>query len=203
MFTEKIDQLVKDMSCKLITEAHCSGDRVYQFEDKYILKVSDNVERLRRERKVNDFLQGKLPVSETVIYEEEKERAFYLKTCVVGEPLLGEYLQDPMKLAKLLAEGMCMVHSVEILNCDIMNQDSVGNCFIHGDFCLPNILAKDNHVSGFIDTEAAGIGDPWMDYAWCIWSFEHNLGTKEYTPLLLKELGIEFDKEKYNRYTMM
>lgn len=61
MFPSSIDQLVKDLECKLITEAHCSGDTVYQFEDHYILKVSDNLERLRRERKANDFLKGKLP----------------------------------------------------------------------------------------------------------------------------------------------
>lgn len=63
------------------------------------------------------------------------------------------------------------------------------------------IPAKDGKISGFIDTEASGIGDPWMDYAWCIWSFEYNLGTKEYTALLLERLGIEFDAEKYERYT--
>lgn len=203
MFTDKINQFVKGMSSKLITEAHCSGDMVYQFEDKYILKVSDNVERLQREQRVNDFLHRKLPVSETVCFDVEKGQAFYLKTCVEGEPLLGKYLEDPAHLAKLLAEAMRMIHAVDISNCDIMNQDSAGNCFIHGDFCLPNILARGNQVSGFIDTEAAGIGDPWMDYAWCIWSYEHNLGTKEYTPLLLKELGIEFDKNKFEKYTVM
>lgn len=203
MFTKRINELVKGMSNRLITEAHCSGDMVYQFEDKYILKVSDNMERLQRERRVNDFLHGKLSVSETVCFDVEKGQAFYLKTCVEGKPLLGEYLQDPVQLAKLLAEAMRMVHSVDISDCVIVNKDSSGNCFIHGDFCLPNILASGNQVSGFIDMEAAGIGDPWMDYAWCIWSYEHNLETKEYTPLLLKELGIEFDKAKFEKYTVM
>ena len=106
-----------------------------------------------------------------------------------------------MRLAQLLADGLHRVHAVDISVCDIFNQDSVGDCFVHGDFCLPNILAKGDQVSGFIDTEAAGIGDPWMDYAWCIWSFEYNLGTKEYTHLLLSKLGIAFDKEKFALYT--
>ena len=102
---------------------------------------------------------------------------------------------------KLLAEAMRMFHSIDISDCDIYNAESVGDCFIHGDFCLPNILARNNKIAGFIDTEASGIGDPWMDYAWCIWSFEYNLGTDQYTDILLKELGIEFDREKLERYT--
>ena len=196
-----INDLVAGLERKLITEAHQSGDIVYQFEDKYILKISDNYERLRRERTVNDFLKDKLPVSKTVTCVEENGKAFYLKTCVKGEPLIGEYLKNPIQLAKLLAEGIRLFHSVDIKDCTIYNLDSKGNCFIHGDFCLPNILAQGEQITGFIDTEAAGIGDPWLDYAWCIWSFEYNLGTKKYTHLLLKELGIEFDNEKYEWYT--
>ncbi len=96
---------------------------------------------------------------------------------------------------------MKMIHSVDTSHCNIKSQDSEGNCFIHGDFCLPNILVRYNKVMGFIDTEASGIGDPWMDYAWCIWSFEYNLGTKQYTPLLLDALGIEFNQEKFDYYT--
>jgi aminoglycoside phosphotransferase len=45
------------------------------------------------------------------------------------------------------------------------------------------------------------VGDPWRDYAWCIWSLEYNTGSKTYTPLLLKKLGIAFDEDKYRKYT--
>ena len=61
---------------------------------------------------------------------------------------------------------------------------------------------KDGRISGFIDLGDAGIGDPWRDYAWCIWSLEYNLKTNKYTPLLLKKLGITFDEEKFIKYTM-
>lgn len=96
-----------------------------------------------------------------------------------------------------------MFHSVDISDCDIINSESQGSTFVHGDFCLPNILAEDGEITGFIDTEAAGIGDPWLDIAWCIWSYEYNLGTKEYTNILLDELGVEYDKEKYELYTAL
>lgn len=185
-----------------ITENHRSGDLVYRVGEDYILKVSDNIERLQRERAVNDFLTGKVGVSETVWFMVEEERAFYLKTRLEGETLASKkYLRNPRELVRLLARAMEMIHSVDISGCPIKSPDSEGDCFIHGDFCLPNILAKDGEVSGFIDLEAGGIGDPWMDYAWCIWSLEYNLGTNQYTGLLLDALGIAFDREKFECYT--
>lgn len=185
-----------------ITENHRSGDLVYRVGEEYILKVSDNIERLQRERAVNDFLTGKVGVSKTVWLMEEEEQAFYLKTRLEGEALTAEeYLSNPRELVRLLARAMRMIHSIDISGCPIKSPDSEGDCFIHGDFCLPNILAKDGEVSGFIDLEAGGIGDPWMDYAWCIWSLEYNLGTNRYTGLLLDALGIVFDREKFQRYT--
>ena len=201
-FPKAIEQRLSGKAVIEITENHRSGDLVYRVGDDYILKVSDNIERLVRERTVNDFLTGRLAVSETVLFVVEGERAFYLKTMLKGDALVEEkYLRCPEELIRLLAQAMQMIHSVDISDCPIKSPDSEGHCFIHGDFCLPNILAKDGKVSGFIDTEAGGIGDPWMDYAWCIWSLEHNLGTDQYTGMLLDALGIEFDKEKFERYT--
>lgn len=201
-FPQAIEQRLMGKAVVEITEYHVSGDLVYRVGDEYILKVSDNIERLLRERTVNDFLTGKLAVSETVLFVVEGERAFYLKTMLEGETLVEEkYLRNPEELVKLLSQAMRMIHSVDIRDCPIKSLDSEGDCFIHGDFCLPNILAKDGKVSGFIDTEAGGVGDPWMDYAWCIWSLEYNLGTDQYTGMLLDALGIAFDKEKFECYT--
>jgi kanamycin kinase/aminoglycoside 3'-phosphotransferase-3 len=81
------------------------------------------------------------------------------------------------------------------------NQPEQHSVLSHGDFCLPNILVKDDMVVGFIDLEAAGVGDIWCDYAWCIWSLEYNTGTNKYTNQLLKELNIVFDEEKFLKYT--
>ena len=201
-FPESIERRLAGKEVIEITENHRSGDLVYQVGDKYILKVSDNIERLVRERTVNDFLTGKVGVSETVLFVAEDKRAFYLKTMLKGETLAEKkYLRNPTELVRLLVQAMRMLHSIDIRGCSIKNPDSEGDCFIHGDFCLPNILAEAGEVAGFIDTEAGGIGDPWMDYAWCIWSLEYNLGTDQYTGLLLDELGIVFDREKYDRYT--
>ena len=197
-----IQERIVGKEVTMITQHHCSGDLVYRIGNDYILKISDNKERLLRERAVNDFLTGKVGVSETVLFVEEAARGFYLKTMLEGDTLVEEkYLRNPRELVRLLAQAMEMLHSIDISACPLRNPDSEGDCFIHGDFCLPNILVKDGQISGFIDTEAGGIGDPWMDYAWCIWSLEYNLKTDQYTPLLLDTLGIRFDREKYRCYT--
>lgn len=188
---------------ELITKHHESGDLVYKVGEKYILKVSEKRDRLKREYDVNEFLEGKLPTSVNVAYVSTDEADFYLKTCVPGTPIsYDEYLSDPMKVVDLLVQALNMVHSVDITGCTLKNYDcDEFTCFVQGDFCLPNILATGDKVTGIIDTEAGGLGDPWEDYAWAIWSLEYNTGSKEYTPYLLEKLGIEFDAEKFEKYT--
>lgn len=201
-FPQTVQEYLRGKMLVEITENHKSGDRVYRVDSDYILKISENMERLGRERTANDYLTGKLPVSQTVLYTEEEGKAYYLKTMLRGDTLAEKVnLSEPQKLVRFLAEAMHMFHSVDVGSCPIKCPDSEGDCMVHGDFCLPNILVCDGRIAGFIDTEAAGVGDPWMDYAWCIWSLEYNLGTDRYTPMLLEALGIEFDRDKYESYT--
>lgn len=208
-FPERVRKIADDEGYEIITKDHGSGDLVYGVSNRYILKVSCKEKRLFREYEVNEFLKDKLPVSENVVYEMREGVEFYMKTSVPGTPLsYKEYLQNPELLIDLLVKAMKMVHEVDIHHCSIVNYDSdmaspeaTSFCMIHGDFCLPNILATGDRVTGIIDTEAGGIGDPWVDYAWCIWSLEFNLQTKEYTPLLLDKLGIEMDYDRFEQYT--
>lgn len=198
---DEISKIIEGLEIAEIKEGHCSGDLVYKISDKYILKISSNEKRLSREKKINDFLLGKLPVSRSIAYVLENENAYYLKSLVKGDNLLNKkYLDNPRLLADILAKAINLIHSVDITNCDFKNEESEGEVFVHGDMCLPNVLAIDNEVSGIIDTESCGIGDAWIDYAWCIWSYEYNLRTNKYTSILLERLGIEFDEEKYKKY---
>lgn len=201
LLPDEIRSYTDRLGMEIIAKNHNSGDLVYAVGEDYILKISDKPDRLLREKYVNAYLEGKVSASRNVVYMEREGVAFYLKSCVKGESLLEAYINEPYKLAKMLAKAMSIYHSIPTEGCVLKNYDSEGKCFVHGDFCLPNILAKDDEISGFIDTEASGLGDPWVDYAWCIWSYEFNLKTKEYTPVLLKELGIEFNEEKYIKYT--
>ena len=81
----------------------------------------------------------------------------------------------------------------------------------HGDFCLPNVLAEHDHISGFIDLGKMGPADRWQDLAIVLRSLRHNFAGKytdgkqrfEFEPqMLLDELGVKMDEAK-NRYYML
>ncbi len=62
---------------------------------------------------------------------------------------------------------------------------------LHGDYCLPNIILDDWRFSGFIDLDAAGIGDRHIDLFWGIWSLQFNLKTNRYRDRFLDAYGRE------------
>ncbi|MDD4414022.1 MAG: aminoglycoside 3'-phosphotransferase [Oscillospiraceae bacterium] len=78
--------------------------------------------------------------------------------------------------------------------------------FVHGDYCLPNVLIHDDKC-GFIDIGNAGIADKWEDIAMCVRSLGYNLylqkqdGKKnELVDYLFECLGIEPDWQKIDYY---
>lgn len=82
----------------------------------------------------------------------------------------------------------------------------------HGDYCLPNIFIKDNAICGFIDLGKMGPADGWQDVAIAIRSLKHNFDGRytngkyvfDFKPqMLLDELGIEFDRQKYKYYLLL
>lgn len=191
--------ILENKKIRAINKAHRSGDLVYNVNNEYILKISTSFDRLNREKMINDLLSEYLPVSKSILFITDDKYTYYLKTRLIGVSLT-EKLKDPHLLIKLLKEAINLFHNVDITTLSKylpMN----GNTLVHGDFCLPNILVHNNKISGFIDVEAVAIDDPWIDYAWCIWSLEYNLETDKFTPELLKSLNIDFDKEKYDKYT--
>lgn len=75
--------------------------------------------------------------------------------------------------------------------------------FSHGDYCLPNIFADGNRLTGFIDLGRAGVADLWQDVALCMRSIWHNFHTREYDDLLLQRIGIPLNQEKLDYYIML
>lgn len=81
----------------------------------------------------------------------------------------------------------------------------------HGDFCLPNIFAKDNEISGFVDLGRSGIADKYQDIALCYRSLQHNFngrfGGRKYNgfcaQMLFDELYMAPDWEKINYYILL
>ena len=77
-----INKLIKDKKKTLITNFHVSGDEVYNIEDTYILKISDNIEQLKHEKEFNDLLIDKLPVCKSIAFEIKDNKAYYtLEEC--------------------------------------------------------------------------------------------------------------------------
>ena len=75
--------------------------------------------------------------------------------------------------------------------------------FTHGDYCLPNIMGKQDDIAGFIDLGRTGIADIWQDIALCMRSMHRNFGTRKYEELLLEYLGRKQDKEKLEYYILL
>lgn len=60
---------------------------------------------------------------------------------------------------------------------------------LHGDYCLPNVILDDWKFSGFIDLDAAGLGDRHIDLFWGAWSLGFNLKTDAYRDRFLDAYG--------------
>ena len=81
----------------------------------------------------------------------------------------------------------------------------------HGDYCLPNIFADSNEISGFIDLGRAGVADRYRDIAICYRSLCSNLRGSygghppvEYdADVLFSRLGITPDWEKIRYFTLL
>ncbi len=170
-------------------------------ENGYYVKIGEKGSLTKEAEMAKLFEQNEIGV-EVVSYISE------IKDYMVTRPAKGEdcthYLNDPVKLCEVLAETMKFLHSrpvkgIPVSSCmdtyadfSFIKQDT----FIHGDFCLPNIILDDWKFSTFIDVGLAGAGDRHIDIYWVLWSLEHNLKTDKYTDYFLSLYGKEnYDKD--------
>lgn len=73
--------------------------------------------------------------------------------------------------------------------------------FTHGDYCFPNIICKDAHISGIVDLGRAGIADRYQDIALFLRSFSSNMGKPDIQTFLDHYGLIErFDEKKASFY---
>lgn len=201
MFPNKLSEYIKSLEISLITDYHSSNDLVYNIGNKYILKVSDNINRLNSEYEKDLWISKYINSSKPILFFIENNKAYYLRNYLNGEILcLDKYLENPNLLIDILVKAMNILHNTLVDDKKYIIDEGY-NTLIHGDFCLPNILVTNENNIGYIDLGDAGIGDPWRDYAWCIWSLEYNLNSKDYTAYLLEKLNIKFDEKLYKKYT--
>ncbi len=186
-----------------------SQSDVYIFSDK-VLKVQAQSEETDYESRILSWLADRIPSPRLLAYGLEDGKAYTLMEKVEGEMLCKkEYLMDSRKMLKVAADGLKRLWQVDIT--DFPGERKPGDDLVlcHGDYCLPNILAKGDELSGFIDLSRVCVDDRWRDIAVCIRSMERNLsgiysGGKNYGPLdldfFLQELGIEMNEEKMKYY---
>ena len=70
---------------------------------------------------------------------------------------------------------------------------------LHGDYCLPNIMLDNWNFTGFIDLDAAGLGDRHIDLFWGMWSLGFNLKTDAYRDRFLDAYGRDKVEEEMFR----
>ena len=138
-----------------------------------------------------------------VVHYLSAEKDYLVTKEAVGEDALAQqYLDNPEKLCEVLAEAMKYLHGRPIENVpvsmcmDIYAKGENANrlkqdTFIHGDFCLPNVILDNWKFSTFIDVGLAGVGDKHIDLYWVLWSLNYNLGTDKYTDYFLEQYGKE------------
>lgn len=200
-FPEEINKIIEGLNYK-IDDIGRSEDKVIIIENKYVLKISKNIDNLKREYDINEWLKDKIPCTSNVLFIVENDYAYYLRTCLNGVSLIDErFISNPDLLIESLCKTVNVLRNLDKYKCQYLSNESIGDSFVHGDLCLPNIYFDEiNNFIGFIDLGGAGLGDCWCDYSWMLWSLEYNLKTDKYNDVLLNKLGIEFDNIKYEKY---
>jgi hypothetical protein len=66
--------------------------------------------------------------------------------------------------------------------------------FAHGDYCLPNIMVDNGHISAVIDWPHAGYSDRRVDLSAAVWSIRWNFKDESYVDTFLSAYGFS-DKE--------
>lgn len=72
--------------------------------------------------------------------------------------------------------------------------------FTHGDYCLPNIIAQDGKLSGFVDLGRAGVADRYQDVALCARSIACNYGEQHVAAFMERYGTGEPDDRKMEFY---
>lgn len=85
------------------------------------------------------------------------------------------------------------------------NQPEEELSYSHGDLCMPNILVKNNEITGYIDLGRGGICDRYRDIALCYRSYLYNTETTEekLQSKLEQLLGFKLDMEKVRYYILI
>lgn len=96
-----------------------SGSQVLIFADK-VLKIQENSVESEHEVVMLQWLSGKFPVPKVLYHTVENGRSFLLMSRVHGNMSCEkEYLEQPKLLAKILADGLKALWSIDVTDCPV------------------------------------------------------------------------------------
>lgn len=135
-------------------------------------------------RRLHEESTAGCPVHQTAEYLENARRNFEAKT--YDESLFPDNwgYASPEEAWRVIEENG------KYLRSDVL---------LHGDYCLPNIMLDNWNFTGFIDLDAAGLGDRHIDLFWGMWSLGFNLKTDAYRERFLDAYGREKVNEEMFR----
>ena len=100
----EIRKIVENKKYK-VDEVGRSRDLIINFGNKYILKVSNDKSSLFREFEINNWLENKISSYHNLIFLEENEKFYYLRTCLDGVSLIDErFLNNPHLLIDTIVD---------------------------------------------------------------------------------------------------
>ena len=200
----EINKLIKNLPRRRIYVGR-SGDKTFAFGDKYILKISDDVPSLRKEKEKNEWISKHIKSPKIIEYKEENGRGYLLREYLQGHTLIEkQFIDNPNRLISILVKVISIIRGLDDIDCPFVSENNKGNYFVHGDLCLPNIVVDDNdEFIGFIDVGNSGKGDIEYDYCWLLWSLENNLKTNEFNLAFQKQIGYEVDPNKFLQYVVV
>ena len=196
-FPNELHYIFKD--AKVYDSSSNPSMKVLYSDIGYYIKIAEK-DKLKKEAEMAMLFENKRMGVEVISYISD-DKDYMVTKSAEGEDSL-HYLDNPERLCEVLAEAMKYLHSRSIMDVpislcmDAYANAEKGNClkqdtFIHGDFCLPNIMLNNWKFSSFIDVGLAGVGDRHIDIYWLLWSLNYNLGTDKYTEYFLELYGKE------------
>ena len=112
----KIKSLI-DKKSFVVDDIGMSGNQVLIFED-MVLKIEDSSVSMIEQVQMMQWLKGKIPVPQMVVYEEENGKSYLLMSKISGEMSCDTYyLEHPQILLEALSCGLKMLWEVDIKEC--------------------------------------------------------------------------------------
>jgi len=176
-----------------ISEPLRSSEVAYADEDRMTLRLVSRLGTvaylklapdMRDERDRLAWAAGKLLVAEVLGFRPGSDADWLLTSGLSGEPLSNpEHTARPERLVIRLADALHRVHALDPHSCPF-GEPSPDDVVVHGDACLPNFLATDDELTGYVDLGDLCRAPVEIDLAAAVWSLQYNLGPGWGAPFL-------------------